>query len=173
MEKIVISNVNDAERKWDSSLNWKPFEQDEKNKHSFELQRSTISSPFSTKGKLEVYFYTIPPGKANYPYHYHTANEEVFYIMSGQGTLKTPDGEKIVSEGDVIVMPANENGAHKLINTSDSPLVYLEVKTSTVPEICVHPDSEKAVLIAPPKFFAKTFKIDSDVNYLDGEFEDA
>ena len=171
MEKIIISNVNDANRNWYSSLKWKQFEPDGEHKHSFELQRSTISSPFSTGGKLEVYFYTIPPGKANYPYHYHTANEEVFYIMSGQGTLKTPEGEKIVSEGDVIVMPANENGAHQLINTSDSPLVYLEVKTSTIPEICVHVDSEKLIAIAPPKIFAKAYKIDSDVNYLTGEFD--
>ena len=170
MQKIIISNVNDAERKWDSSLKWKQFEPDGEHKHSFELQRSTISSPFSTGGNLEVYFYIIPPGKANYPYHYHTANEEVFYIMSGQGTLKTPEGEKIVSEGDAIVMPANENGAHKLINTSDIPLVYLEVKTSTTPEICIQPDSEKFVLIAPPAVFGKAFKIDSDVNYLTGEY---
>ena len=123
----------------------------------------------STRNKLEVYFYTIPPGKTNFPYHYHTANEEVFYIMSGQGTLRTPEGEKIVSEGDVIVFPANENGAHQLINASDAPLVYLEVKTSTVPEICVQPDSEKVVLVAPPKLFGKTYKIDSAVNYLVGE----
>jgi len=172
MDKIVISNVNDVDRKWDSSLNWKPFEQDDEHKHSFELQRSTISCPFTTKGQLEVYFYTIPPGKANYPYHYHTANEEIFHIMSGQGTLRTPEGEKTVSEGDVIVMPAHENGAHQLINTSDSPLVYLEVKTSTVPEICIQPDSNKTVLISPPKFFGKAYKIDSDVNYLEGEFDE-
>ena len=171
MEKIIISSVKDEERNWDSNLDWGIFKQSDtdENKHSFEFKRSNISTPFSTKGKLEVYFYTIPPGKANFPYHYHTANEEIFYIISGQGTLRTPEGEKIVSEGDAIVMPANENGAHRLINTSDTPLVYLEVKTATTPEICVQPDSEKFVLIAPPKVFGKTFKTDSDVNYLDGE----
>jgi uncharacterized cupin superfamily protein len=36
-------------------------------------------------------FYTLPPGKSNYPFHYHTANEEVFYIISGTGVLKTFD----------------------------------------------------------------------------------
>ena len=174
MDKIVISNVNDSERQWDSSLNWPNFKSDGGQKHSFELRRSTVSSPVQTKGKLEVYFYTIPPGKANFPYHYHTANEEVFHIISGQGTLRTPEGERIVSEGDVIVMPAHENGAHQLINTSDSPLVYLEVKTATVPEICIQPDSEKVVLMSvfPPKFIGKTYKINSDVDYLDGEFGD-
>ena len=168
MEKIIISNASEENRKWDSNLDWGIFK-DEESKHSFEFKRSTISAPFSTGGKLEVYFYTIPPGKSNFPYHYHTANEEVFHIISGQGTLRTPEGEKIVSEGDVIVMPANENGAHKLINTSNAPLTYLEVKTATTPEICVHADSEKAILIAPPKFFGKTFKINSEINYLDGE----
>ena len=90
MGKIIISNVNDEERNWDSSLNWKHFEQDDEHKHSFELQRSAVSNPVLTNGKLEVYFYTIPPGKVNFPYHYHTVNEEVFHIMSGQGTLRTP-----------------------------------------------------------------------------------
>ena len=89
--------------------------------------------------------------------------------MSGQGTLRTPEGEKTVSEGDVIVMPANDKGAHRLTNTSNIPLVYLEVKTATTPEICFHVDSEKAILIAPTKFFGKSYKVDSDVNYLEGE----
>ena len=172
MEKIIISNFKDKDCKWDSNLNWKIFEQNDDNKHSFEFERNTISSPFTTKGQLEVYFYSIPPGKANYPYHYHCANEEVFHIITGKGTLRTPDGEMIISEGDVIVMPANENGAHQLINTSDSPLVYLEVKTSAIPEICIQPDSNKAILISPPKIFGKAFKLDSDVEYLDGELED-
>ena len=109
-------------------------------------------------GKLEVYFYTLKPGKTNSPYHYHVANEDMYYIISGYGTLKTPDGDKDVSEGDVIFMPVKEQGAHKLTNTSDTPLVYLEVKTSTVPEICVQPDSKKYVLIAPPTVFGKSIR---------------
>ena len=77
MDKIVISNVNDTERQWDSNLKWKPFEPDGEHRHSFEFQRSTISSPASTKGKLEVYFYTIPPGKAICPYVFTT-----FYFVT-------------------------------------------------------------------------------------------
>jgi len=62
-------------------------------------------------------------------------------------------------------MPANENGAHMLINTSNVPLVYLEVKTSTTPEICIQPEAKKFVPISG-LFFGKAFKISSDVNYL-------
>ena len=164
MERIIISNAKTAEYNWDANLN-KQFDPDGTHKQSFEFKRSSVSEKW---GELEVYFYTLQPGKANYPYHYHTTNEEVFYIISGQGTLKTPEGEKTVSEGDVIIMPANKAGAHRLINTSDMPLVYLEVKTSKSPEIVLYPDT-------PGKFMAqylnvfKWFNEDSEVNYLSGE----
>jgi len=169
MEKIIISNIKNAKCHWDANLN-KQFDPDGKHKHSYEFQRSNVSSPGSQKwGELEVNFYTLQPGKANYPYHYHTVNEEVFYIISGQGTLKTPDDDKIVSEGDAIVMPAHENGAHRLINTSDIPLVYLEVKTSKSPDIVLYPDTPDKFLVMSSKIFAKWFNVKSEINYLDGE----
>ena len=168
MEKIIISNVKNVECNWDANLN-KQFDPDGTHKQSFEFQRSNISNPFSQKwGKLEVCFYTIQPGKANYPYHYHTANEEVFYIINGQGTLKTPEEEQIVSEGDVIIMPAHENGAHMLINTSNTPLVYLEIKTTNAPDVTILPESNKFGVFSS-KIMAKFFNIDSNVNYLFGE----
>jgi len=103
MQKIIISNVKNAAYK-NVNLN-KMFEPNTRQKHSFEFQNSAVSSPLHTgEGKLCVCFYTLQPGKANYPYHYHTGAEEVFYIISGHGTLKTPEGEQNVSEGDVVVM---------------------------------------------------------------------
>ena len=169
MEKIIISNVKTAKCDRDANLN-KQFDPDGSHKHSFEFQRCSVSNPFSQGwGKLGVHFYTIQPGKANYPYHYHTANEEIFYIISGQGTLKTPEGDKIVSEGDVIVMPAHENGAHQLINTSDAPLIYLEVKTENSPDIVLYPDTPDKFLVMSSKVFAKAFNMESAINYLSGE----
>jgi uncharacterized cupin superfamily protein len=168
MGKIIISNINDAEWNWNANLN-KQFDPEGRHKHSFEFKRSDISN-FSQGGKQEVFFYTLPPGKANFPYHYHAASDEVYYIISGEGTLKTPEGEKIVSEGDAIIMPANENGAHMLMNTSDIPLVYINVKTVNSPDIVVFPETEKfAVFSGVKKLFLKWFKMDSDVNYLSGE----
>ena len=41
-----------------------------------------VRSP-SEGNQTVVAFYTLPPGKSNYPFHYHTTNEEVFYIISG------------------------------------------------------------------------------------------
>jgi len=168
MGKIIISNVKNAEWNLDANLN-KQFDPEGKHKHSFEFQRSDISN-FSHGGKQEVYFYTLQPGKANAPYHYHTGSDEVYYIISGQGTLKTPEGEKAVSEGDAVIMPANENGAHMLINTSSIPLVYINIKTVSSPDVLIFPETEKfAVFSSCKRLFLKWFKMDSDVNYLEGE----
>lgn len=88
--------------------------------------------------------YEIPPLKAAYPYHYHTKNEEAFFIISGKGILKTPLGEREVSAGDFLFFPANENGAHKLTNTSDKDfLVYLDFDTFNDLDVAFYPDSKK------------------------------
>jgi quercetin dioxygenase-like cupin family protein len=60
---------------------------------------------------MDVSVYEIPPGKAAYPYHYHAGNEEVFFILSGAGLLRTPEGERTVTAGDFLYFPNNENGA--------------------------------------------------------------
>jgi uncharacterized cupin superfamily protein len=36
--------------------------------------------------------YELPPGKRSWPYHYHTANEEALYVLSGSGTLRVGVG---------------------------------------------------------------------------------
>lgn len=46
--------------------------------------------PFGGAKNTLVSVYEIPPLKSAYPYHYHHKNEETFYILSGEGILKTP-----------------------------------------------------------------------------------
>jgi len=169
MLKTVISNVKTAEYK-EVNLN-RIFQPDKQHKKSFEFQKSNVTNPAEAgEGKLSVAFYILQPGKASYPYHYHMGNEELFYIISGCGTLKTPDGDKDVSEGDIIFMPANENGAHQLINTSNAPLTYLDVDTMQLnsAEVVVYPDTGKFNIMNNGKT-VKVFNSDTAVNYLDGE----
>ncbi len=165
MQEIIIANVKTAEHK-KVNLN-KIFDPDVEHKQSFEFENCTISSPFMGN-KCFVSSYSIPPKKSNYPYHYHSGVEEVLYIISGKGILETPKGEINVSEGDVIVLPSGQGGAHKLTNSSDDlPLVYLDVDTSASQDIVFYPHTNKIMAIT--NGFRKFYKIDSDVNYLDGE----
>lgn len=87
--------------------------------------------------------YEIPPGKAAYPYHYHLQNEEVFFILSGTGTLRTPEGERPVSAGELLFFPAEPGGAHKLTNTGTEALIYLDFDTQNPLDAAVYPDSGK------------------------------
>lgn len=100
--------------------------------------------PFGGAGNTLVSIYEIPPGKAAYPYHYHHKNEETFYILSGEGILKTPDGARKVGAGELLFFPTGPAGAHKLTNCSDTEkLVYIDFDVVHGIDIAVYPDSEK------------------------------
>ena len=154
-QEIIIKNVtNEAHKKVSLS-------------ETYAFENCTVSAPHFGN-RCFVTTYSIPPRKSNYPYHYHTGTEEIFYIISGTGILETPKGEVAVSEGDVIVMPAGAVGAHKLTNSSDdAPLVYLDVSAPAMPDVVFYPHSNKILAIADG--FSKVYRIDSDVDYLDGE----
>ena len=165
MQELTIKNVKTQDCK-DVNLN-KIFDPETTHKKALEFKNCIVSSPQSTGGKLYVTFYTLEPGKTNYPYHQHTGMEEVYYIISGTGTLKTPSGDKQVAEGDVIVFPANENGAHQLTNTSDEPLVYLDIDTASSPEVVFFPDKGDFRIMTDT--VRGNFPLDAEVNYLRGE----
>ena len=106
-------------------------------------EKYEVASP-SEGNQTVVAFYTLPPGKSNYPFHYHTTNEEVFYVISGSGILETFDEKISISAGDVIVCPVGKNGAHKITNNTETEnLVYLDVDTNNTPDIAYYPHSNK------------------------------
>ncbi|MCR5323660.1 MAG: cupin domain-containing protein [Lachnospiraceae bacterium] len=166
MQDIIIRNVYTSTYE---NVNLNQYHDPEgDHKRAFEFFKSNVAAPYRTgEGKLAVNFYTLQPGKSNYPYHQHFGKEELFYIISGVATLKTPKGDIEVKEGDVVVIPANENGAHMLTNTSDSLVTYLDVDTQTPSDVILYPDSGNVRFMAGG--MQKSFKMDSEVNYLDGE----
>lgn len=120
-------------------------------------------------GQLTASVYEVPPGKAAYPYHYHTSCAELFYILSGSGELTTPTGKRRVSAGDILYFPPDETGAHKLVNLSDhEPLSYLDVDTLAKTDVCFYPDSKKVGILVAGRESA-FFTEDSGVDYYQGE----
>ena len=124
--------------------------------------------PIGGANNALVSVYEIPPGKAAYPYHYHHNNEETFYILSGSGTLKTPEGERSVAAGELLFFPTGPEGAHKLTNTSKTEmLVYLDFDVVHDIDIAVYPDSDKIGIWG--KGINKLYPQGADVDYYDGE----
>src|SRR5262249_5323795 len=60
-----------------------------------------------------------------WPYHTHHLNEEWVIVLRGEPTLRTPEGEHVLAEGDVVCFRRGKDGAHQIINKTDSTLRVL------------------------------------------------
>lgn len=107
----------------------------------------------------------LNPGQYSAPYHFHRYAEELFMIVSGSATLRTPNGLEIVTSGDLMFFEKNETGAHQLYNHTQEPCTYLDIRTFIGYDVCEYPDSNK-ILLAPTM---EVFKKDSKANYFEGE----
>ena len=124
--------------------------------------------PFGGASNTVVSVYEIPPGKAAYPYHFHHKNEETFYILSGEGILRTPDGERKVSAGELLFFPRGEQGGHKLTNCSETEnLMYLDFDAVHEIDIAEYPDSGKIGVWG--RGINRIYPKSSDVDYYEGE----
>jgi uncharacterized cupin superfamily protein len=109
----------------------------------------------------------VPPGKRACPYHLHHAEEEMFIVLEGAGTLRVAGEMLPIVRGDVIVIPAGREYPHQIINTSDAPLKYLSISTRRAPEVCEYPDSGKVNAFSKGRILIHR-KAES-LDYWDGE----
>lgn len=115
----------------------------------------------------------VPPGKRACPYHFHYAQEEVFIVLEGEGTLRVAGAMVPIRRGDVISIPPGADYPHQILNTSDAPLKYLSLSTKEFPEVCEYPDSGKYMAYTtqdgPLLQHGKMHRTDSALDYWDGE----
>ena len=90
----------------------------------------------------------LSPGKRAWPYHLHHANEEMYVILEGAGTLRFGEQEYPLAAGDVATCPPGPGTGHQVINTGDSVLRYLVISTMEGPEVAEYPDSGKIGALA-------------------------
>ena len=86
----------------------------------------------------------VPPGKRGCPFHSHHAEEEMFFIVRGTGTLRYGNETRRVRAGDFICCPTGgPDTAHQLVNDSSEDLAFLSISTMAPAEVCEYPDSRK------------------------------
>jgi len=107
----------------------------------------------------------LNPGQFSAPYHFHRYAEELFMVISGSMTMRTPDGLEIITNGDIVFFEMGEIGSHQFFNHGEEPCIYLDVRTFIGFDICEYPDSGK-ILIAPS---FEIFNKESTVGYFEGE----
>jgi uncharacterized cupin superfamily protein len=63
--------------------------------------------------------------------------------VRGQPTLRSPDGEQELVEGDVVVFPRGKAGAHQVSNRTDNAIRVLMLSSMVAPDLVEYPDSGK------------------------------
>lgn len=116
---------------------------DEPREHEgFRCRRARIGRKAGAE-QLGASVWDVPPGQAAYPYHFHYAEEELLFVLSGRPSLRTPAGWRDLVPGEAVAFLVGEGGAHQLVNRTDETVRLLVVSPSGVPEICGYPDSDK------------------------------
>ncbi|MFI5396054.1 MAG: cupin domain-containing protein [Candidatus Binatia bacterium] len=164
MEKSPILNLDDVEY-----TNWGIG-------GAFETKLGAVANRLGAK-KLGYRVVALPPGRKAWPFHLHHVNEEMFFVLEGNGTLRFGDHQYPVKAGDVICCPPGPGTAHQIVNTSDSELKYLAVSTMEPAEVAEYPDSGKFGVMAgrPPgaapsqAAFWLVARKDAAVDYWEGE----
>jgi uncharacterized cupin superfamily protein len=82
----------------------------------------------------------LPPGAWSSQRHWHSAEDEFVYVLTGELTLVADDGETILRAGDCAAFPKNAPNGHHLINNGAALATALEVGTRSMSDVCLYPD---------------------------------
>jgi uncharacterized cupin superfamily protein len=69
----------------------------------------------------------VPPGCASSQRHWHSRQDELVYVLSGELVLVTNAGEQLLTAGMVAGFPAGRADGHHLVNRSARDAVVIEV----------------------------------------------
>lgn len=88
---------------------------------------------------------TLPPGAASSQRHWHSAEDEFVYVLSGEVTLVSDEGKEVLHAGDCAAFPKNDGNGHQLVNQSKAVAVCLEVGTRSESDVCIYSDIDMRI----------------------------
>jgi len=114
-------------------------------------------SPVLGLTKFGVNVLRIEPGAQSSARHWHSEQDEFVYVLEGEATLVTDEGDTIVKAGMAAGFPAGNPNGHTLVNRSNSDVLVLEVGDRPVSEDVEYPDIDmaNAVRDGKPNFTRK------------------
>ena len=165
-----------------------------------QLHRDEAPAPFSAEWsevgryigaeRLGYGVMRLSRGESFCPYHWHTREEELFVVLAGAPTLRTPtatfdlragefenfsvfdaggaDGfavAAIQAAGDCVAFVTGERGSHRIWNDGDDPAIVLAIANTDAGDACYYPDSRKFVVEATGTLVREVPQLD----YFDGE----
>ncbi|HEX3468199.1 MAG TPA: cupin domain-containing protein [Candidatus Elarobacter sp.] len=99
--------------------------------------------------KLGYQAMRLARGESFCPYHWHTREEELYVVLRGTPSLRTPAGTFALRAGDCVAFVTGPRGAHRISNDDDDePAIVLAIANTDGGDACFYPDSRKFVVEA-------------------------
>jgi uncharacterized cupin superfamily protein len=105
------------------------------------LGRDPTSLDLAKRHPFDLEWNRVPPGKFNFPYHAHSAQWELYLVVSGKGSVRHRDGTTELVPGDAFIFGPDE--PHQLLNAGREDLVYYVIADNPIGESAYFPDSGK------------------------------
>ena len=100
--------------------------------------------------------YELDEGQRSHPFHFHHAAEEWLIVLAGSPTVRTPGGERVLSDGDVVCFPVGPDGGHQVTG----PGSVLIVSAICANDAIEYPDSGKLEVRPSGKIFRLADAVD-------------
>jgi uncharacterized cupin superfamily protein len=137
------------------------------------LQRSFYPAPFASRvaSRLKrplgdpfgltnfgVNLTRLAPGAMSALRHWHSRQDEFVYVLEGEPTLITDEGETALRPGMCAGFKAGTANGHHLVNRTDRDVVILEVGDRTGGDVGTYPDDDLAAALGPDGRWSFTHK---------------
>ena len=165
MRKVNVKDVPEQERKSPKGK----FGRASKN-ISVALGREPGSLDLSKRHPFDLALVRIPKEKSLCPYHSHSAESELYLVVSGRGSIRDKNGSTIVAGGDAFFFHPGE--AHQITNAGDEDGVYYVIADNprsggATGDSCFYPDSGKWAVVN--EVFEERIVKGKETGYFDGE----
>jgi len=90
--------------------------------------------------KLGASLRELLPGAPAGPLHMHYGVEEMFFVLAGTPTVRTPEGEEQLAPGDVVYFPEGEAGLHDFFNPTDETVRLIAISSKRFPDVVAYPE---------------------------------
>ncbi len=165
MHKVNLKDIPEQERKSPKGR----FGRTSKN-ISIALGREPGSLDLAKRHPFDLALVRIPKGKSLCPYHAHSAESELYLVVSGRGSVRDENGITEVGPGDAFFFQPGE--AHQLSNAGNEDFVYYVIADNprsggATGDSCFYPDSGKWAVVNEE--LEEVIVKGNETDYFDGE----
>lgn len=160
MQKVNVNEIQERKRQSPSGR----FGRASKD-ISIALGRDPESFDLRKRHPFDLALIRIPKGKALCPYHSHSAESELYLVVSGKGGIRDKEGTTMVTAGDAFFFGPGD--AHQLTNAGEEDFVYYVIADNPPGDSCYYPDSGKFAVMKEGT--NEVIVKGTETDYFDGE----